>query len=318
MKRCTGCAVEKPTEQFSSSKRGRDGLNPRCKVCVRAYAAACYRRDPEKYKAKARAYQAALPKKGRKKPRITPESKKCANCGVTKCRSAFYAQKRAVDGLESYCKACRKARYGASEKERGRAWREEHRSELRAQQKKHRGENKERYRERKKRWDVANPEKVRVMKKAYQKANRDKISARRKAAYKALTESELHARGERAAARYEATREQALARAKAWREANPHKRSASFARRRLRLSAATIQDITLDDMHQRFAVFGGRCAYCGGPREHIDHVKPIAKGGLHCLANLRPSCARCNQKKSAKASKNWLARLPRATPLPLP
>lgn len=322
MKRCTGCATEKPSEQFSSSKRGRDGLSPRCKACESAYNAARYQRDPEKYKARARAYHASLLKKKTKgpakKPRITPETKRCSSCGVTKGRTAFYADKRTPDGLRCHCIQCKKTCHSEAEKERGRAWRAEHRSELRAQQKRQRDENNERHRERKKRWYDANPEKVRAMAKRTRATNRDKISARRKAAYKALAEPELRLRGERAAARYEATREQALARAKAWRDANPHKVSANYARRRLRISAATIQQFTLDELRQRIAVFGGRCAYCGGPHEHMDHVKPIAKGGPHCLANLRPACAKCNQKKSAKSHQHWLANLPRAKPLPLP
>ncbi len=39
---------------------------------------------------------------------------------------------------------------------------------------------------------------------------------------------------------------------------------------------------------------------CGGPFEEVDHVKPIAKGGWHALANLRPACFRCNNQKSDK------------------
>lgn len=28
--------------------------------------------------------------------------------------------------------------------------------------------------------------------------------------------------------------------------------------------------------------------------------KPLAKGGLHCLANLRPACRACNAQKNAR------------------
>lgn len=41
------------------------------------------------------------------------------------------------------------------------------------------------------------------------------------------------------------------------------------------------------------------CTYCGAPAEHIDHIHPLSKGGLHCLGNLTPACASCNLAKSA-------------------
>lgn len=30
-----------------------------------------------------------------------------------------------------------------------------------------------------------------------------------------------------------------------------------------------------------------------------DHVKPLAKGGPHILANIRPACVSCNSRKHA-------------------
>ncbi|MBT2266408.1 HNH endonuclease [Rhodococcus erythropolis] len=39
---------------------------------------------------------------------------------------------------------------------------------------------------------------------------------------------------------------------------------------------------------------------CGGPYQHLDHVKPLSAGGPHMLSNLRPSCADCNLSKGAK------------------
>jgi 5-methylcytosine-specific restriction endonuclease McrA len=39
------------------------------------------------------------------------------------------------------------------------------------------------------------------------------------------------------------------------------------------------------------------CIYCGGPSEHLDHIYPLSKGGLHCVSNLAPACAPCNLTK---------------------
>lgn len=67
----------------------------------------------------------------------------------------------------------------------------------------------------------------------------------------------------------------------------------------------TIQKFTKQQLEQRMSVFGFRCAYCGGSFDHIDHVKPISKGGPHCLSNLRPSCKRCNLQKHNKSLSDW-------------
>lgn len=50
--------------------------------------------------------------------------------------------------------------------------------------------------------------------------------------------------------------------------------------------------------------WGSRCWVCGTehPADKLeqDHVKPVSKGGLHVLANLRPACRSCNATKNAK------------------
>ncbi|WP_104091813.1 HNH endonuclease signature motif containing protein [Arthrobacter sp. GMC3] len=51
----------------------------------------------------------------------------------------------------------------------------------------------------------------------------------------------------------------------------------------------------------RFSLWGGRCWMCGieGATQN-DHVKPIVKGGSHCLSNLRPICRSCNASKGGR------------------
>lgn len=48
-----------------------------------------------------------------------------------------------------------------------------------------------------------------------------------------------------------------------------------------------------------FARDGGRCAYCQGPAETIDHVLPRSRGGRHTWDNVVAACARCNHVKGA-------------------
>ncbi len=47
---------------------------------------------------------------------------------------------------------------------------------------------------------------------------------------------------------------------------------------------------------------GGKCRYCGcTPKNvHIDHVKPVSRGGRSVLDNLVVACAPCNLAKGAK------------------
>lgn len=45
-----------------------------------------------------------------------------------------------------------------------------------------------------------------------------------------------------------------------------------------------------------------KCAYCGGPYECNDHVKPYSKGGVFTI----PCCQECNLNKYQKGLKTWL------------
>ena len=72
------------------------------------------------------------------------------------------------------------------------------------------------------------------------------------------------------------------------------------ARRRARIRGSSVVEFSAEDLALRMSYFGNKCWMCSGPFEHIDHVKPISKGGSHMLSNLRPACRSCNSSKSAK------------------
>lgn len=58
---------------------------------------------------------------------------------------------------------------------------------------------------------------------------------------------------------------------------------------------------TKAELEQRMSMFSA-CWLCGGDfveGRHVDHVKPLARGGWDCLSNLRPACPSCNIRKSA-------------------
>jgi 5-methylcytosine-specific restriction endonuclease McrA len=56
-----------------------------------------------------------------------------------------------------------------------------------------------------------------------------------------------------------------------------------------------------------FARWGGVCAYCDAPAEHLDHVIALSLGGADAAHNLLPACAPCNLGKGAKTLAEWAA-----------
>jgi 5-methylcytosine-specific restriction endonuclease McrA len=82
-----------------------------------------------------------------------------------------------------------------------------------------------------------------------------------------------------------------------WQRANPELAAERNHRYRARKLLAALGDITLELLTGKLAYWGGRCWMCGGEPTGWDHVKPLAKGGAHVLANLRPACRRCNSSK---------------------
>lgn len=51
-----------------------------------------------------------------------------------------------------------------------------------------------------------------------------------------------------------------------------------------------------------------KCAYCGKhlDKYHVDHIKPISKGGTNDINNLALSCPECNLRKSNKDLDDFL------------
>lgn len=69
------------------------------------------------------------------------------------------------------------------------------------------------------------------------------------------------------------------------------------AARRASLESRTIP-FTPAQRAARWAMWAARCWMCGvADASEEDHVKPVSKGGWHCLSNLRPVCGSCNSSK---------------------
>ena len=96
--------------------------------------------------------------------------KVCKKCQEEKPLTEFYAAKSAVDGRQTYCKACSRVksmewRAANIERARGReaAWRAANTEKVRAYYAKWRAENPEEASARVKAWQAANPDKVKAI-----------------------------------------------------------------------------------------------------------------------------------------------------------
>lgn len=190
--------------------------------------------------------------------------KLCTACGALKSASEFSARKELMSGLSSQCKTCRSVA------------------------------NRKHY--------EANKDRLQAQHRAYWAADPKRAKAiRRKSVIKNREQRKLYARQYRQF-RPDITK----AAEKRWRDNNPNTRRAhqlrGGARRRAREAAAAAAGIpfTAIQLAQRWAYYGNSCWICREPATQTDHVKPLAKGGSHILANLRPICGACNRKKGAK------------------
>ncbi|MEN6547733.1 MAG: HNH endonuclease signature motif containing protein [Armatimonadia bacterium] len=59
---------------------------------------------------------------------------------------------------------------------------------------------------------------------------------------------------------------------------------------------------------ERYNAQDGLCAYCQcelGDSYHIDHVRPLGRGGANTLTNLVLACKFCNQSKGNRTPAEW-------------
>jgi 5-methylcytosine-specific restriction endonuclease McrA len=144
-------------------------------------------------------------------------------------------------------------------------------------------------------------ERILEAKRKYAAARRDEISRKAREYYAANKERVSKS----ARNRYFSNREREIARAKQWADGNADKAREAGRRRRARKRQAAVIPFTSDQLVERMSYYGYRCylklpGVCTGGFEHVEHVKPLAKGGAHVLANLRPACRPCNAYKSDK------------------
>jgi 5-methylcytosine-specific restriction endonuclease McrA len=236
--------------------------------------------------------------------------KRCRKCKGVKPVDKFCKNRRMSDGLNPVCKACASARakagYGSNpepQKNRSAQYRVNNRDKVLAYFVNGRRDEPERFREYERR---------------HKEKHGDRIAARRRAAYWKDPVGFMAAQNAYREANLERFLITHRAACKKYDASHHAEKMERGRRRRARIRQATAVYISKADLRARVEALGNRCVYCAAPWEHIDHVKPIARGGPHCLSNLRPACRICNQSKSSMPHLLWLAKFPRPSPLPLP
>lgn len=92
-----------------------------------------------------------------------------------------------------------------------------------------------------------------------------------------------------------------------WERANKAARRRHASTRRARIAGVFIEEV---DPMLVFAMHGGRCGICGGFIAgvfEVDHVVPIALGGVHGYVNVQPAHQACNRSKGAKLLRQYQA-----------
>lgn len=261
-KTCAKCQITKPGTDFHRQTASRDGLQSRCKDCNR-------QRHKETYAAgrAAAAHETVI------------GPRRCRTCEQMFPAEYFQANYANKDGRSNVCRACR-AEYYQDYYQR----------------------NREAVRAANARWRAKDPIALRERDRARfaQKRAVDPVADNEKAREWRARNRE---RARRISRNYYARnrtrrRQQAREYQRLWREANRDLASIKDAAKRARRRGHQILVIsfTPGQLAQRMSVFSG-CWMCGGPKETVDHVKPVVAGGPHILANLRPACRSCNSSK---------------------
>lgn len=181
-------------------------------------------------------------------------------------------------------------RYREAHPEKAAEYREANRQKLRDKDRQYREANREKKRQQQRLYDETNREKRLESQSRYRKAN-----------------PEIQRQY------YKANQDKIKKRVRLWVQANPEKRRQTLRqnnqlRRACKLKALdqAAPQVTAIAIARRTWLFGNACAYCGsdGPL-HLDHVEPLARGGLHTPGNLVPACQRCNLSKQAKPVEAW-------------
>lgn len=218
--------------------------------------------------------------------------KVCQKCKAEKAVSEFANNKKRNDGIQAWCRQCVNVYYKNNRDkalQRSQKWYIENTDYKKSYDKEYREINHSKIKEKEKARYENNKEKW----VAYREANRERIAARAKDHYNANKDRFAAYRKENAERRANQNRQ--------YRKADP----LSFRRRchirRARLASSN-ENYEPGYVKVLFRLQLGKCAICRISIKsgyHVDHIKPISKGGTNGKDNIQLLCRTCNLTKSA-------------------
>lgn len=190
---------------------------------------------------------------------------------------------------------------------------EARRDAIRARQRRYYRANPEKFAKRAKAWRRRNAEHLRAYKAKHRDRDRERSRKWRKSNLAKLAEYQRRYRRKypHRMRLYEAKRQRTPDQiqrfkeyCKVWHAAHPESRQSSYQRRRARISAShnRVTPAALLNLYQKS---GGKCCYCEQPldnrgRGHLEHRRPLSRGGSHIMKNLSLACSRCNLHKGTR------------------
>jgi 5-methylcytosine-specific restriction endonuclease McrA len=200
-------------------------------------------------------------------------TKTCTKCQTEKSVDLFYKDR---DRYTSACKQCRLTQQKqyyidnkATVKVKRAAYQKAHRPEQYEHLKKWRKNNIEKNREAGRRQYAENIEHRRAVKNAWREANVEKIkSIQRKYALN-----------------------------------NPEKTAEKQQIRKVKMRSNGVYKVSKKEL---IKLYSSPCIACGTTeRVTIDHIIPIARGGIHGIGNLQSMCLKCNASKNNRTMSEW-------------
>lgn len=230
---------------------------------------------------------------------IIPQ-KTCNKCGNQYPATTDHFRRYGA-GFTSPCKKC----VAINKRE----WRQNNPNKVREQKKRNYEKQRDHFLEYYREWSRAHKEQRRLKPVTPEQRERSRVQAA-----KWYAENKERA-SKSSASRYLADPQAAKDRIKDYLKRNPHKQAqfskVSTQNRRARELAAegtfTAADIRLQYRAQR-----GKCWHCSKPvgdKYHVDHLRPLAKGGTNDPRNLVISCPTCNLSKGDRQTWEWNGRL---------
>jgi len=186
--------------------------------------------------------------------------KTCSKCNQTQPFAYFHVNKTGRDGLKSTCKTCSNAT--------SLAWRTKNSDRVAKNKRAYQQTNREALAKKSTQWRTENPERFLQQIAEWRAANPEKIKT-------ANAEYRLN---------------------------NPEARKAHHQNRRARKKLAGGK-LSSGLVKKLFELQNGKCVCCEQPLGkgyHLDHIMPLALGGLNTDDNMQLLKARCNMEKKAK------------------